>query len=627
MGNIFTLLNPPSTGGSNLPANVLRKNAKASDDRFRGFRYFLPDSADTSGAQVTNNSGNACWFDSSGRIVIGGEISIGGKLSVAVCRVLSSGIIDTSFGTNGWFTLVQAGGDYLQGMCIQSDGKIVCSGWFNNSNAFVLRLTTAGVLDTSFNSGGSIPGVNTFQPSGTSGQAIAFGVCQDTSSGKLVATGKALRTSDNMPLCFFTRFNTNGTVDTSYNTTGTVSLQGPTAGSLGWNVICDSQGRYVAGGQGAVSFSTTVATGSGAQNTAGQNLLNLTSLGTLPAGIQAGMGLTVDTAGNQESVTVLSLAGNVATLTGNLAHTHSAGAAVVAATNSTMFIARATSAGAMDTTFNGTGWNQVFSQFFLDGLTIAQQSNGSYIVGGQRVLTGSFVQQCAIARFKTDGTQDTSFGNTGSTGLTVYNPPGLVNALVTQSDDRILIAPASRLLPNGQLDLSFGGSGIVTPEVRTGAGTWWASNGAAVTSDKSTIAIAGRGVPVDGTMSFSLILLDAWGNAKDEATPKSAFITDPALPATSPANGASTVSSGAFGGRQVWAQIMGDGSTTQFTINHALGTEKISVEGHRDAGGLPTPTRVHLGSAANPVDLLGSALVNFTTAPAAGTKIHIKVTA
>lgn len=90
--------------------------------------------------------------DSSGRLL--GLLEIDGS-RVAVVRLLSNGSIDTTFGESGRsqiFDLSQAS------MQVQADGKILVAGYVPGKvlpEIFITRITTTGLVDTSFGSNGS----------------------------------------------------------------------------------------------------------------------------------------------------------------------------------------------------------------------------------------------------------------------------------------------------------------------------------------------------------------------------------------------------------------------------------------------------------------------------------------
>lgn len=94
-----------------------------------------------------------------GKIIAIGESQVfDNDDSVAVTRLNADGSLDTSFSGDGKFAHDFGNGDsYGWAGAIDEDGRIVIAGQYNNGandKAFVMRLTTAGELDTSFGTGG-----------------------------------------------------------------------------------------------------------------------------------------------------------------------------------------------------------------------------------------------------------------------------------------------------------------------------------------------------------------------------------------------------------------------------------------------------------------------------------------
>ncbi|MEI9961772.1 MAG: Calx-beta domain-containing protein [Limisphaerales bacterium] len=110
--------------------------------------------------------------------------------------------------------------------------------------------------------------------------------------------------------------------------------------------------------------------------------------------------------------------------------------------------------GDMDTLFNST------TSMNAGVLALALQSNGKILAGGNFTMVGN-VTRNHIARLNPDGSLDTTFLN-GLSGVI-----GAVNAIVNQTDDRILIGGAfnsvnnvhfnfiARLMTDGTIDTSF----------------------------------------------------------------------------------------------------------------------------------------------------------------------------
>ena len=114
---------------------------------------------------------------------------------IAVAAALGApGDLDTMFGTGGTVTTaIDSGNDIGYGVTVDSEGRVVVAGYSHNGsdNDFaVVRYTSAGVLDTSFGTGGKVT-----TPVGTGddyGRAMAV-----DSQGRVVVAGYSYNGSDN----------------------------------------------------------------------------------------------------------------------------------------------------------------------------------------------------------------------------------------------------------------------------------------------------------------------------------------------------------------------------------------------------------------------------------------------
>ena len=124
-------------------------------------------------------------------------------------------------------------------------------------------------------------------------------------------------------------------------------------------------------------------------------------------------------------------------------------------------LARYTSNGDLDSSF-GTGG--IVSNPDAPAFALALQSNGKILIG--TIASLGF----AVLRLNTDGSLDTTFGTDGTAsfrpfGDLFFSP--LTGGIAVLSDGKILVAAAggfgggvmARLLPNGQVDTSFGADG------------------------------------------------------------------------------------------------------------------------------------------------------------------------
>ncbi|MBI2440040.1 MAG: hypothetical protein HYV35_01580, partial [Lentisphaerae bacterium] len=170
---------------------------------------------------------------SDGKIVAAGYAYNGANNDFALARYNANGTLDTSFGANGdgmVMTPIGSGQDYASGMALQSDGKIVLAGstWVSgaNSNDFALaRYLTNGVLDTTFGTNGTGLMVT---PIGTNNDIVNAMAIQ--SDGKIVVSGYSWQGANSNDFAL-ARYNANGTLDTSFGTNGTGKVVTPVLSS------------------------------------------------------------------------------------------------------------------------------------------------------------------------------------------------------------------------------------------------------------------------------------------------------------------------------------------------------------------------------------------------------------
>jgi uncharacterized delta-60 repeat protein len=104
------------------------------------------------------HSGNSIMVDSSGRILVAGQVKDASNDYLAVWRYHSNGAEDTTFDTNG-LVLYDSGNNDDDGtsLVIDNTGRIIVGGSLGrgaDSDAAVLRYSANGVLDTNFGTNG-----------------------------------------------------------------------------------------------------------------------------------------------------------------------------------------------------------------------------------------------------------------------------------------------------------------------------------------------------------------------------------------------------------------------------------------------------------------------------------------
>ena len=130
--------------------------------------------------------------------------------------------------------------------------------------------------------------------------------------------------------------------------------------------------------------------------------------------------------------------------------------------------------GDLDTTFNGTGVvTTEISSGRDESFDVAVQPDGKIVVAGVSDNFGVPSLDFAVVRYEADGQLDLTFNSTGIVTTPVNTEGGGVTALAIQPDGKIVAAGISsgssgaaftvvRYDPDGDLDLTFNSTGVVT---------------------------------------------------------------------------------------------------------------------------------------------------------------------
>ena len=194
-----------------------------------------------------------------GRIVLAGYSDDGSNKNAALIRLNTNGTLDTSFGTSGKVLtdFITNRADEIKTVKIHSlTGNIVVGGTSSltstNSQAVIARYTSAGLLDTTFNTTGKV------LLDDASGTGTYFNVIEDLSiksNGKISAVGwinqQGLQWSANYYGC---RINNNGSMDTSFSTDGYIVTNGGFNGDdKSFSMILNSDDSILYSGGGYLS--------------------------------------------------------------------------------------------------------------------------------------------------------------------------------------------------------------------------------------------------------------------------------------------------------------------------------------------------------------------------------------
>ncbi len=342
-----------------------------------------------------------------GRIVVAGFSSLGGVLM----RYCGDGSLDTTFNGSGKVTNSVAA---YYAVALQADGKIVTAGGVVSNKFLVARYTTNGVLDSSFGSGGMV--ATLVGTSNDTAQAVAV-----QADGRIVAAGYVYTPANNRYDFGLARYTTNGVLDTTFSSDGKLTTSFGTDDDQCCAVAIQSNGRILAAGYAMMSNGYHFA------------LARVLTNGTLDTTFSGDGKLTTDFGGPAnwaygQSVAVQSdqkilVAGYVGT-----------------STNDHFALVRLSTNGVLDTTFNGTG--KVITPVGAGnshGRSIAIQPDGKILVAGD-ADDAVFGLGFALARYTTNGVLDTTFNGSGkvTTSFASVNAYGQSAAL--QPDGKIVVA-------------------------------------------------------------------------------------------------------------------------------------------------------------------------------------------
>lgn len=177
-------------------------------------------------------------LQSDGKIVATGPRETGNfsnSFNVATIRLTSAGVLDTTFNSTGIASLYGSGGsDNIGGMAIQNDGKIVVATILSSVDIGAVRYNTDGSDDTYFSTAD-------FGSTDTVNDAVL------QADGKFVVTGFKYDTSNSYDP-FVVRYKTDGTLDTTFSSDGLVSTIIGTDVDYGLSVAMQPDGQIVVGG-------------------------------------------------------------------------------------------------------------------------------------------------------------------------------------------------------------------------------------------------------------------------------------------------------------------------------------------------------------------------------------------
>ncbi|NCT84773.1 MAG: hypothetical protein GXC94_16625 [Comamonadaceae bacterium] len=394
-----------------------------------------------------------------------------------------AGDIDTSFGGG---VLVTPGGitdDYVRGLAVQADGKVlvVGHGVFNvatGTDFMLLRHLRDGGLDNGFGNGGKV--ATAFNNGGRSDEALAVAVQPD---GKILVAGASDQGTSGYDFAL-ARYNADGTLDASFGHGGRVTTSFGNGDDKAYALLLQPDGKIVlAGGsnQGLTGNDFALARylpdgsldagfgnggqvltaiGSGAKSETAYALALQTVNGAARLIAVGGEGDFIAAAYRADGTldAGFGTAGIVRDVFGSI--TGAARGVVVTADNKLVLAGhrdhdfaavRLSPNGALDAGFAATGRGvfAVSADNWDEATSLVQQADGKLLLGGWVYSGNSSSADTVLLRLNTDGSADTGFGPGGLriTPVAAGTKSDAGRALALQPDERV---PTVRVLQAGE---------------------------------------------------------------------------------------------------------------------------------------------------------------------------------
>ncbi len=370
----------------------------------------------------------------------------------------SGGSVDTTFGTGGIvITAVGNEEDVANDVVVQPDGKIIAGGYTqtvaNNTssrNFALVRYNADGSLDQTFGTGGRV--TTDFNSGQDEINALAL-----QTDGKIIAAGLG-RDPSGLLIIAIARYNSNGTLDTTFDSDGKVEALFGTGSGFAHDVVIDSSNRIIVAGSslaqnGFSAFAAARFTSNGSPDTSfgtnGAVLIPVAQFGNDDANA-----LAIDSSGR------IVLAGN--TNTGSQ--------------SGDFAFARINSNGSIDTNFGTNGTATVDFDDFDEAFDVIVQANGAIVGVGYAIHRADSTSTFALARLTSSGAIDSSFDSDGKVITNFGAAQDVANSAVIQSDGRIIaigqggqpnqsMFALARYNSNGSLDQTFGTGGLVLTDI------------------------------------------------------------------------------------------------------------------------------------------------------------------
>jgi uncharacterized delta-60 repeat protein len=363
-----------------------------------------------------------------------------------------TGILDPTFGNQGITLTPISRSDQLRQAVINSSDKTIITGITQTvggspatlcPSVLLAQYTANGVLDTTFNSSG-------IQTLLVGNRSEGYAVNLDASSNILVA-GMAIQ--NNTTQMLLARYTTTGGLDTGFNSVGYNTL------SVGSGAVANAVGVQ------SSSQSNKIIVGGCSVNGGSPNftLARFTSAGALDTGAFGTNGITTTSIGNSSTINAIAII---------TAATNKDYIIAVGVADNNIAVARYTAAGVLDTTFGSSGIFQaaIPGASSTAAYDVILDSTSYIVIAGSALVSGS--NESLLMRLTPDGALDISFNGTGYVLQNINGGSEYYSVTIQPTNGYILAGgyaigtltnqiSLARYTPGGILDASYGTNGII----------------------------------------------------------------------------------------------------------------------------------------------------------------------
>lgn len=186
---------------------------------------------------------NSVAIQADGKIVIAGFKEAPGMKEFLLLRYHSTGLLDSSFGTDGVVTTNFGDAEArAYKVLIQKDGKIIAVGTSNNAVA-IARYNVDGSLDNSFDGDGKQ----------TTSEGLNYSIAESAvlqNDGKIIVAGHRIDIGGIYTQILASRYLPNGALDNSFGTNGTGTYNLGYTEQKGYSVLVQSDDKIIISGYG-----------------------------------------------------------------------------------------------------------------------------------------------------------------------------------------------------------------------------------------------------------------------------------------------------------------------------------------------------------------------------------------